>query len=104
MVERNWKRILKDIGGILLPAMADCTLEPVGESGLRIWFTVKGKYMIGSRQECLEKLEGYIRSHYGREITFTAELAGSGGAPDRIYVSREEAQAKFNMEIEVEDE
>ena len=104
LVERNWKRILKDIGGILLPAMADCTLEPVGESGLRIWFTVKGKYMIGSRQECLEKLEGYIRSHYGREITFTAELAGSGGAPDRIYVSREEAQAKFNMEIEVEDE
>jgi DNA polymerase-3 subunit gamma/tau len=103
LVERNWKKILKDIGGILLPALADCTLEPVGDSGLKIWFTVKGKYMIGSREECLEQLTEYVRKNYGKEIRFMAELAGGGKAPDRIYVSREEVRSKIHMDIEMED-
>lgn len=104
LVERNWMRILKDIGGILLPAMADCKLEPVGENGLRLWFAVKGKYLIGSREECLAQLAHYVRERYGKDIRFTAELAGGGLMPDRVYVSREEAQSKFNMDIQFEDE
>ncbi len=104
LVQRNWKRILSDIGGILPAAAKDCTLEPVGENGLKLWFTVKGKYDIMSRDECLEQLTGYVRERYSKDIRFTTELSGSGAVPDRIYVSREEAQSKFNMDIQFEDE
>lgn len=104
LVEKNWRKILKDIGDIMLPAMVDCTLEPTEEGSLKLYFTTKGKYLIGSREECLMRLTDYVREHYGKELRFTAQLAEEGRKPEKIYVSREEIQSKILMDIEIEEE
>ncbi|MCI8514550.1 MAG: DNA polymerase III subunit gamma/tau [Lachnospiraceae bacterium] len=104
LIEKNWKKILRDIGDIMLPAMADCTLEPVGEGTLRIWFTTKGKYRIGSREDCLARLADYVRDNYGKEIVFVTQLAEDGQKPEKTYVSREEVQSRIHMDIIIEEE
>ena len=100
---RNWKKMLREIGGVMYAAAAGCQVEPRENSTMCLWFTEKGKYSIGGRPEKLACLEEYVAEHYGRSIHFVAGIKAGEEMRNITYVSREEAEEKILMDIETED-
>ena len=103
-VVQNWRHMLREIGGILYPTLADCEVEPQENSGMFLRFSDPGKFKIGGRPEKLAVLENYVAQNYGKQIHFSAGLRTEKGSDPVTYVSREEAEEKILMDIETEEE
>ena len=99
----NWRKMLRDLGGTMQPALASCQVEPMENSTMRLCFTEKGKHFIVNRPEKLQEMEKYVAEHFGKSIHFETALMHGGEQEKTTYVSREEAAEKILMPIETEE-
>ncbi|MBR4209655.1 MAG: DNA polymerase III subunit gamma/tau [Lachnospiraceae bacterium] len=99
----NWRKMLRDLGGTMQPALASCRVEPMENSTMRLCFTEKGKYFIVNRPEKLQEMEKYVAEHFGKSIHFETAFMHGGEQEKTTYVSREEAAEKILMPIETEE-
>ncbi len=102
-IKKDWKQIARDLGGPIPSAFHETELEPNGEGGLCIVFRAKMNYEIGSREAVLHQLDEYVKSHYKKQIHFTARMCGPGEPSKKIYLCEGEAEKVIHDEILIED-
>ena len=103
LIREQWKKIIRDLGSSMRPALAEAVVEPVGEGTMSLGFTDETYYMLGGREQVLSALEDYVRVNYQKEIRFQPKLFSGGNAGNTRYVSEDELRSKIRMDIVTEN-
>ena len=103
LIREQWKKIIRDLGSSMRPALAEAVVEPVGEGTMSLGFTDETYYMLGGREQVLSALEDYVRVNYQKEIRFQPKLFSGGNTGNTRYVSEDELRSKIRMDIVTEN-
>lgn len=104
LVRSEWNRITGQLGGAARVALAGSQVEPVQDGVMCIVFQDAGTYLIGARPSVLEQVRDYVNETYQKSFEFKARQKGANEAAGTVYVSRDELEEAFHMEISMPEE
>ena len=103
-IQKDWMKIIRELGGAIRPAFRETILEPAGDNCLCIVFSSEDNYIIGNRNGVLEELKTYIRQRYGKDLDFKARKRNTGEQTITEYVSDEDLKnAIHHIDVVEED-
>ena len=103
-IQKDWTKIIRELGGAIRPAFRETILEPAGDNCLCIVFSSEDNYIIGNRNGVLEELKTYIRQRYGKDLDFKARKRNTGEQTITEYVSDEDLKnAIHHIDVVEED-
>lgn len=103
-IQKDWTKIIRELGGAIRPAFRETILEPAGENCLCIVFSSEDNYMIGNRKAVLDEIKTYVRERYEKDLDFKARKRDTGERIVTEYVSDEDLKnAIHHIDVVEED-
>lgn len=100
----DWKKIVANVAPSDRWPLNGTMVEPVENGGFQVVFFEPDRHMVGARPATMTRLSAYVSGLYGKEFSFGARLAAGKGATRTSYVSDDELQNVFHIELSTDQE
>ena len=95
-IRNDWGKITASQSGMYEAVFKNTTVEPAGSGCMTIVFPNSAVLKFGSSEDALKTLTDYVRTSYGKEITFQTKTDSGNGRIKNYVLSEEELEEAVN--------